>query len=62
MSVQSATPLDVLNAARELRAGLGEDLHDHLSEALYTDAALMDRAVIRLTSARARPDRTLDCR
>src|SRR5690554_1028500 len=62
MSVQSATPLDVLNAARELRAGLGEDLHDHLSEALYTDAArLADRAV---TRPDGRPrfdlDRTLD--
>ena len=62
MSVQSATPLDVLNAARELRAGLGEDLHDHLSEALYTDAArLADRAVIRPDERpRFDLDRTLD--
>lgn len=48
MSVQSAAPSDLLSAARNLRAGLGEDLHDHLSEALYTDAArLADRAVTR---------------
>ena len=48
MSVQSAAPTDLLSAARNLRAGLGEDLHDHLSEALYTDAArLADRAVTR---------------
>lgn len=62
MSAQSASTLDLLGAARELRAGLGEDLHDHLSEALYTDAArLADRAV---TRPDARPrfdlDRTLD--
>lgn len=61
MSVQS-TPLDVLSAARELRAGLGEDLHDHLSEALYTDAArLADRAVTRPDERpRFDLDRTLD--
>lgn len=62
MSAQSAAPIDVLSAARDLRAGLGEDLHDHLSEALYTDAArLADRAV---TRPDGRPrfdlDRTLD--
>lgn len=62
MSAQPASTLDLLGAARELRAGLGEDLHDHLSEALYTDAArLADRAV---TRPDARPrfdlDRTLD--
>ena len=62
MSAQPASTLELLSAARELRAGLGEDLHDHLSEALYTDAArLADRAV---TRPDARPrfdlDRTLD--
>jgi len=62
MSAQSAAPIDVLSAALDLRAGLGEDLHDHLSEALYTDAArLADRAV---TRPDGRPrfdlDRTLD--
>lgn len=62
MSVQSASSADLLRAAREMRASLGEDLHDHLSEALYTDAArLADRAV---TRPDARPrfdlDHTLD--
>ncbi|MCZ2096231.1 MAG: ferrous iron transporter B, partial [Anaerolineae bacterium] len=62
MSVQSASPADLLRAARELRAGLGEDLHDHLSEALYTDAArLADRAVTRPDERpRFDLDRTLD--
>ena len=61
MSAQT-TATDILKAARDLRREVGDGFHDHLVEALYTDAAqIADRAV---TRPDARPrfdlDRTID--
>ncbi|MBI5768790.1 MAG: ferrous iron transporter B [Verrucomicrobia bacterium] len=53
---------DILREARRLREGITGDVHEHLVEAIYTDAArIADRAVTRPDRA-ARPtfDRTLD--
>lgn len=57
-----SAPVDILTTARGLREGLTEDAHDHLIEALYTDATqIADRAV---TQPGERPrfdlDRTID--
>lgn len=57
-----ATGTDILTTARRLREGLGDEFHDHLAEALYTDAArIADRAV---TQPGERPrfdlERTID--
>ncbi|NDJ77750.1 MAG: hypothetical protein GYB65_15970, partial [Chloroflexi bacterium] len=39
---------DILNMAGTLRGEVGDEFHDHLTEALYTDAAqIADRAVTR---------------
>ena len=61
MSAQT-TAADILKAAGDLRRNVGDGFHDHLVEALYTDAAqIADRAV---TRPDARPrfdlDRTID--
>ena len=59
----SAHPAEqILQEARRLREGIAGDVHEHLVEAIYADAArLADRAVSRPGKA-ARPtfDRTLD--
>jgi ferrous iron transport protein B len=53
---------DILSTAQSLRENLGENYQDHLTEALYTDAAqIADRAVMRPGErARFDLDRTID--
>ena len=53
---------DILSTAQSLRENLGENYQDHLTEALYTDAAqIADRAVTRPGErARFDLDRTID--
>ena len=42
------TPQDVLSTAQTLRWEIGSDFHEHLMEAIYTDAArIADRTVTR---------------
>ncbi len=48
MTTLNVTPEDVLRAAQNLRWEVGEDIHEHITEAIYTEAArLADRAVLR---------------
>jgi len=60
----NATPQveDLLQSAQNLRAAIGTDFHQHLMEAIYTDAAnVADRAVQRPDKpARFDLDRTID--
>ncbi len=59
---QAASVEDLLSAAQRLRQGIPGDLHEHVVEAIYGDAArIADRAVTR-PGAPARPavDRTID--
>ncbi len=63
MSTQSiSSPDDILAAAQSLRWDVGGDFHEHLMEAIYTDAAnIADRAVTRPDEKpRFDFDRTLD--
>ena len=56
------TTANILNNAKALRQDVGENLHDSLVEALYTDAAqIADRAVTRPDERRRFDlDRTID--
>ncbi len=48
MTSLNITPEDVLRMAQNLRWEVGEDIHEHITEAIYTEAArLADRAVLR---------------
>jgi ferrous iron transport protein B len=53
---------DILSTAQSLRENLGENFQDHLTEALFTDAAqIADRAVVRPGErARFDLDRSID--
>ncbi len=59
---QKLTPQEVLSAAQTLRWEIGSDFHEHLIEAIYTDAArIADRSVIHPgEKPRFDLDRTLD--
>ena len=52
--MSASTPInanDILTSAEALRWEIGGDFHEHLTEAIYTDAArLADRAVTRGTT------------
>jgi len=49
----AATPAQILETAARLRARIGDDLHDRLTEAIYTDAEeIANRAVSRNGQAR----------
>ncbi len=58
----SESAADLLSNARDLRQQMGENFHDQLTEALFTDAAsIADRAVTRPGDARRFDlDRTID--
>ncbi|MBN1991142.1 MAG: ferrous iron transporter B [Anaerolineae bacterium] len=60
--VKQATAKDILNTAESLRWQIGGNIHEHLVEAIYTDAAqIADRAVTRPdTPPRFDLDRAID--
>jgi ferrous iron transport protein B len=60
--MSSDATANILNTAQALRQGVGENFHDSLTEALYTDAAqIADRAVTRPDERRRFDlDRTID--
>ncbi len=62
MTTLNVTPEDVLRTAQNLRWEVGEDIHEHITEAIYTEAArLADRAVLRPDKkGRFDLDRTID--
>jgi hypothetical protein len=44
----TVTPQEIIHTAQELRWEVGGDFHEHLVEAIYTDAAqIADRAITR---------------
>ncbi|RME06237.1 MAG: ferrous iron transporter B, partial [Anaerolineae bacterium] len=62
MTAVQTSPEDVLRQAQNLRWEVGEDIHEHIAEAIYTEAArLADRAVTRPDEQeRFDLDRTID--